>query len=506
MNKILLRYKSKNFINLFSVFFLSLILFPFAREPIQADDLTGYATVIQLNGDFGLLEGFRRWILLQFEMSSHFVPTGWSFQWVQYAIVDFFSKYTEGNFHFIWQTMNLCILVILTFSSIRNIVSGLSTFIAINDSNLKDLKCAFIVLIFGASVTIHSPWSIDPFASHLAFGLLTTFFYSLIFRTTIDILLDSDRHLENRNRLKYVGFATLGLTTYDLFISLLFVSTFLILMYSKIFLDRTTNKISGRHFLSSFGLVYPVGFFILTRLINQVPEYEGTRLLVNVQNIKAAFIGIVSTYQPVGTLKAIQVYNQPITLHITVILVCMILIYLTLYFKDLAEQHKFIKNNGRYSKEIICFFALISFTVVGTQVLNERWGEHVGNLGNVYLFYSTSLIVGVSALGFTAYELIFTHTKRHILRAIYPVILISLVTSTSTNWTVLKRDGRTPGTELIAIAYETSSLENERCEAELEFRKIGYPEGYASIVIGAVKSFGTRNLGENFCELSKIKE
>ena len=111
-----------NLIKVISIAYLTLIFLPFSREPIQADDLTGYATVIQLNGDFGVIEGYKRWISLQFQMSSHFVPTGWSFQWIQYSTVDFISHHTRGNFPIIWEIINLIIIVSLSYFSIRNIV------------------------------------------------------------------------------------------------------------------------------------------------------------------------------------------------------------------------------------------------------------------------------------------------------------------------------------------------------------------------------------------------
>ena len=497
---------SMNLIKVISIAYLTLIFLPFSREPIQADDLTGYATVIQLNGDFGVIEGYKRWISLQFQMSSHFVPTGWSFQWIQYSTVDFISHHTRGNFPIIWEMINLIIIVSLSYFSIRNIVFGLSKLADTTDPKLLQFKCAFIIVIFGANLTIHSPWSIDPFASHLAFGLLTTFLFSLIFRLTLEIMLSKEKTLTTSLNLKYLAIATLGLTCYDLFISLLFVSTILILMYSKYILVTATKKIPNFALLFIVGVVYPIGFFLLTRLVNQFPEYEGTKLQVNLQNIKAAFVGIFSTYQPVGTLRAVRVYNLPITLHLSAIIISFILITLFLFLRDLALQHDFKKSNKFLHVQVIFFFAIISLAVVGTQVLNERWGEHVGDLGNVYLFYSTTLIVGASAIGFISYEVLFTNRGRQIQVAINSLVIILLVASTSTNWTVLKRDGRTPGTELIAYAYEKSSLEHERCEAEVKFRQIGYPEGYSSIVIGAVKSFGARNLGMNFCEESEIRE
>jgi hypothetical protein len=506
MGKVLPRLKSQNFINLISICYLSLIFLPFSREPIQADDLTGYSTVIQINGDLGPLEGYKRWIVLQFQMSSHFNPTGWSFQWVQFTTVDFLSKLTQGNFALIWITVSLSILVVLTFWSIRNIVFGLSRFVGIDNFRVIEFKSAFIIMIFGANITIHSPWSIDPFASHLAFGLLTTFFFSLIFKVSIEILKNTDQNLNGKLKLKYFTVATLGLMTYDLFISLLFVSTIILLVYSKIVLVSTVKKIYEFYFFSIFGLIYPVGFFVLSRIINQVPEYDGTKLLVNAQSIKATFVGIVSTFQPVGTLKAIRVYNQPITLHISAILVSFALVFLFLYFTDLAKRHKVITSDRGYSKEIIFYSTFISFTVVGTQVFNERWGEHIITLGNVYLFYSTTLILGVCTIGFITYDIFFTTRERLIHLGMYPLIIILLVTSTATNWSVLKRDNRTPGTDLIALAYDTSSLEFERCEAEERFRQIGYPDGYSSIVISAVKSFGARNLGENFCRESEVRE
>ena len=495
-----------NLIKVISIAYLSLIFLPFSREPIQADDLTGYATVIQLNGDFGVLDGYARWISLQFQMSSHFVPTGWSFQWIQYSTVDLISHYTRGNFPIIWGMINLIIIVSLSYFSIRNIVFGLSKLADTTDPKLLQFKCAFIIVIFGANLTIHSPWSIDPFASHLAFGLLTTFLFSLIFRLTLEIILSKEKTLTTSLNLKYLATATLGLTCYDLFISLLFVSTILILMYSKYILVTATKKIPNFALLFIVGVIYPVGFFLLTRLVNQVPEYEGTKLQVNPQNIEATFVGIFSTYQPVGTLKAVRVYNLPITLHLSAIIISFILITFFFLLRDLALQHDFKKSNKSLHVQVIFYFAIISLAVVGTQVLNERWGEHVGHLGNVYLFYSTTLIVGVSAIGFISYEVLFTNRGRKIQVAINSLVIILLVASTSTNWTVLKRDGRTPGTELIAYAYEKSSLEHERCEAEVKFRRIGYPEGYSSIVIGAVKSFGARNLGMNFCEESEIRE
>ncbi len=226
---------SKNSLKIFSCINLLLVFLPFAREPIQADDLSGYTSVIEINGNLGVFAGFQNWILLQFQTTSHFVPFGWTFQWLQYTFVDSISKNINGNFAMTWRSTTLFILILLSYFTIRNLVTALSKFANQNDPKLIDKKCAYISLLFGSIVTIHSPWSIEPFASHLAFGILTTFLFSIIYLFTTDLVLRNSQNQSKSVRIKFAIIATLGLCTYDLFISLLFVSSILAILYLKLF-------------------------------------------------------------------------------------------------------------------------------------------------------------------------------------------------------------------------------------------------------------------------------
>ncbi len=495
-----------NLLKLFSILNLTVVLLPFSREPIQADDLSGYATVVEINLNSGLLEGFQDWIFLQFQSSSHFVPFGWSFQWLQYSFVDFLSKKFNGNFIFFWQTTNLILLVALTYFVIRNFVTGISRLTERNDSKLVDLHIGYISLIFGSFVTIHSPWSIDPFASHLAYGLLTTFLFSTVFRLTSEIIL-SHSHAKPKKEIALFAFiSTLGLSTYDLFISLLFVSTILAILYARYGLSIRNSQANSTIALSVIGVIYPLLFFFLTRSINQVPEYPGTKLLVNLGNVKAVFIGVASTFQPIGTIKAIQTYDLPITLHISAIVASLFLITQLQIFTKFAKVHGSQKSNRDIEIYITIYFVVISFAVVATQVFNERWGPYISQLGNIYLFYSTTALLMVTLIGFLTFRFFLEKDSNVLGIVVTPILVISLVVSTSTNWTLLKRDARNPGTHLIALGYEPSSSEEERCTAELNFLQIGYPKAYSAIVLRSVRSFGSSNIGVKFCENLEIKE
>lgn len=506
MNKVSSGSIKRNLFKVFPIVNLGVILLPFSHEPIQADDLSGFATVIQINSTSGVLEGLKNWIALQFQSSSHFVPFGWSFQWFQYTFVDFLSKIFNGNFILFWRTTTLILLVSLTYFAIRNFISGIAKLAQHNDPKLIDLRCSFVSLIFGALVTIHSPWSIDPFASHLAYGLLTTFLFSIVFRLTTEIILKNNDANSKKELVLFGVISTLGLCTYDLFISLLFVSTILAMLYVRYVLTTRKLQIIGKISLSVIGIIYPVAFFTLTRLLNQVPEYPGTKLLINLETIKAVFSGMASTFQPIGTIRAIQGYNLPISLHISAILASFFLISQLLIFTKFANMNNSYKSKRDIEIYTVIYFVVISLAVVATQVFNERWGPYIAQLGNIYLFYSTTLLLAVCLIGHLTFSS-FLEKDSKILQVVMTSILITLsVVSTSTNWTLLKRDVRNPGTLLIAIGYEDSSSEGERCAAEFEFLKIGYPEPYSSLVLNSVRSFGSREIGVQFCDNLEVKE
>ena len=495
----------KNSFKLFAGTSLLLVFLPFSREPIQADDLSGYASVIQINGNLGVLAGFQNWIALQFETTSHFLPFGWTFQWIQYTFVDFVSKSLNAGFILTWTSANLLIISLLSYFTIRNFVSGLSKFANQNDPLMIDKKCAYVSLLLASLVTIHSPWSIEPFASHLAYGLLTTFLFSLIYLFTTEMISRNCQNQTNKIAIKFAIVSTLGLCTYDLFISLLFISSILAILYLKL----TGPSLEKRNFknltLLFFGVVYPLLFFIFTRKINQVPEYEGTKLLINTQNVKAVFFGIASTFQPTGTFKAIQVFNAPITLHLSGILISLLLIIQVQVFMRFAHTPTLPRLTTGYYLYSTCYFVTLSFVVVATQVFNERWGVYIAQIGNIYLFYSTTLLLAVCLIGFLSYEFL-AETQPKILHiGVTSILLVSVIVSTNTNWTVLKRDVRNPGTDLIALAYDISTTELERCTAEKKFLEIGYPESYSGNVLNSVRSFGNRNIGAEFCRFSDVK-
>jgi hypothetical protein len=287
---------------------------------------------------------------------------------------------------------------------------------------------------------------------------------------------------------------------------LLFVSSILAILYLKLISLKQNKTNFNDLFLLVFGVTYPVLFFFLSRKINQVPEYEGTKLLINLQNVKAVFFGIASTFQPVGTFKAIQIYNAPITLHISGILVSFLLILQVQIFMRLRHVPSLPRPTTSCYLTTVSYFVIIAFAVVATQVFNERWGVYMAQIGNIYLFYSTTLLLLISLIGFLSYEFLSETYPRILNIGITSILIICVVVSTNTNWTVLKRDARNPGTNLVALGYDFSSTELERCAAERQFLAIGYPESYSKNILNSVKSFGSRNIGVEFCKSSEAKE
>jgi len=479
------------------IIFLCIILLPFALEPIQADDLTSFLTINQINNDKGLFEGLRYWLWLQRTMTGHFVPFGWTLQWFDISIITWAQQSTNINFRYLYFAHNLLILLIGIWLSIFLVNYSIAR---LERSTKQDLNKNIVAtgLIVGILLVNHSSWSIDPFSQHLVYGLGTTV---LIF---LAILLHT-RFLESKknqfcNFIFYFISSIFAAFTYDISYPILIAWIIFACMYMN-----TRNRIDeeGNIKLKTFFcLLAIIILFLVSQLSKGGSDYSGTNITINQTTIKATVYGVFSLFPPVGIGRAVVTYNMfPQLTFLSIFSLCLVITIFFFLIRNIAQIQPTL-NKPQKNHFLIAGIIVLITSATFTQVANQKWGPVLSHLGTIYLYaFSCTILISV-----IIYRVILeflnkksSNFKSYGATALAAVCVLVLTINTLTNWWVLNMDGRIPNTLIVQAAIKANNDDNFGCIAINKFKEIGYPVDYQELVIKTADSIHFSKFNSSIC-------
>jgi hypothetical protein len=478
------------------IFFLGLVLLPFALEPIQADDLTSFLTINQINGDKGLFAGLQYWLWLQRTMTGHFVPVGWTLQWFDISALTYLQHCTHINITFLYFIHNFLVLLVTVLLAIFLIHYAIFTLERSGKENLKR-NLAWTVLTLGILLVNHSTWSIDPFSQHFVYGVgntVLTFLSMALYNQFIAAQVN-----QIKKYLLYLSSSILAAFSYDLFYPIMTIW----IVYTYIYLrtkSRSQEKIKIR-LKALLGFLTVGIFFLISQTLKGGVDYPGTHLTINETTIRATSLGILSLFPPAGLARAAHVYeNFPYFSSLSLFIASLLLtIFLFLLLK--MPQPQSIENvKGSNFLLIGLIFIVIGATF--SQVANQQWGPVMSHLGNIYLYASTCTILISIVIHRTITSLLIVESSKmynHIRLIMVFLSALFLTLNTLTSWHVLKMDGRYPDSAIVQASLVPRDTDQTGCAAILNFKKIGYPIEYQDLVIKTANSIHILKFNESIC-------
>lgn len=483
------------------VLFLSLVLLPFALEPIQADDLTSFLTINQINGSRGLLAGLKYWLWLQRTMTGHFVPVGWTIQWFDVTLLSSVQQITHINFAILYFFHNFLILIptlLLTIYIINRAIYSSQI-----DVRSLALSSTFgSTLILGVILLNHSTWSMDPFSQHLVYGLIGFLFIAYSIDAYIKFMKSIDAPIIYFSR--FLFFFTLSAFIYDLAYPITLVSILVFMFRSRKSRSFDFYHWSLRRSLASFAVIFST--FFLSQILRGNVDYAGTQLSITGATIKATSIGMTSLLPPIGIARAIRSYgNVP---HISVVSFCVlmcILIILKSTFFSYSDRNQFFLKAMAVSPFIVePFFIILGATFA--QVSNKQWVNVMSHFGNIYLYELPSeILLAVMLHQFFSYIPQKIHRPNlSTIRIVLFLLFATLLTvNTISNWWVLNLDDRQADTSIVRAALDPHLSNMEGCDAVDVFSKIRYPKSYQDLVIATASDIHSKKYGSPICNGAK---